>query len=737
MVECRRHTTQGVEHAQSPAILAAALMDREVERDMRLRMGSLALLYALGGTAGAQTQFAMPQLLNSNVFGLTDGTFRAATAFNGDGDERVEFALATGVAPVAVTVLSAQNAQWEVESFVAVDSVLTAQALLPWSRPEGNALVLVTGATVWGSGHMDAVVLEGWPLEQTRRFALPEFIGGSALADVDADGQSELLVSTSTDTVAFDPSTGQALWTLGVGGSNLLAAQLDADPALEIVIAGYPGRVFDGQSRLPEWTYVDGLGHGLASGQVHSGSPRQLISAGETQLMVVQSDPWSPLWDMTFFDIDEVIAADLDGVGLDDLIIGEGGWGAVKVFDANTRVERYSVDNPGHGVASIVVGDFVGDTAPEVAFTPAILYNAGEMIRVFDGATGEVRLDFEALPGATRSPVLGDVDGDGQREVFTASGVQPTRAQRFDALSRRRDWTSPALVGNANEPFYQTPHRVLLGQVDGDAALETIYAGTAISSGRIAVVDGADSTVQLQIGDYSTNRPMEGRAIVGAELVDFDGNGLDDIVVLTRGESSPAVGSKLHVFSLQTGALLWESVSMALGDVYGASVLVTRDAGGGPNEIVAVLSTGLRAFDIDTGLLNWTFETPIGASSYVWFGEDAAEFVLCDPLGLVTHYDAATRTPIRSYTLPQPVYQLHYLPDSRRWTALAGDRFRLLAEDGSIAFSSEALGLTMAPYAIASAPSAFGEDIVVGARYGYHLYRFSGARIFSDSFEVN
>ncbi len=71
------------------------------------------------------------------------------------------------------------------------------------------------------------------------------------------------------------------------------------------------------------------------------------------------------------------------------------------------------------------------------------------------------------------------------------------------------------------------------------------------------------------------------------------------------------------------------------------------------------------------------------------------------------------------------------------WTALAGDRFRLLAEDGSIAFSSEALGLTMAPYAIASAPSAFGEDIVVGARYGYHLYRFSGARIFSDSFEVN
>jgi hypothetical protein len=313
--------------------------------------------------------------------------------------------------------------------------------------------------------------------------------------------------------------------------------------------------------------------------------------------------------------------------------------------------------------------------------------------------------------------------------------VQPTRAQRFDALSRRRDWSSPALIGNANEPFYQTPQRVLLGEVDGDAARETIYAGTAISSGRIVVVDGVDSAVQLQIGDYSTNRPLDGRAIVGAELLDFDGNGLDDIVVLTRGESSPAVGSKLHVFSLQTGALLWESISMALGDVYGASVLVTRDAEGEPSEIVAVLSTGLRAFEIETGLLSWTFESPIGASSYAWFGAGSAEFVLADPFGQVTHYDAATRVPIRSYALPMPVYQLHYLRDSRRWSALAGDRFRLLAEDGSIVFSSESLGLTMAPYAIASAPSAFGEDIVVGARFGYHLYRFSGARVFSDSFE--
>jgi outer membrane protein assembly factor BamB len=706
-----------------------------LEIGVRFRLNCLVALSVLSGPLAAQSQSLPLQHLNSNVFGLADGTFNAITLFNGSGGDKAELAIATGVGPVAVTVLSARNAQWTTESFVAVDSVLTAKALLPWSRPEGNALVLITGATAWGSGHMDAVVLEGWPLEATRRFALPDYIGGAALADVDADGKSELLVSTSTDTVAFDPSTGQTLWTLGVGGSNLLAAQLDADPALEIVIAGYPGRVFDGLTRLPEWTYVDGLGHGLASGQVHPGSPKQLISAGDTQLMVVQSDPWSPLWDMTFFDIDQVIAADLDGVGLDDLIVGEGGWGSVRVFDANTRAERYSVDNPGHGVAAVVVADLMGDAAPEVAFTPDILYGSGELIRLFDAATGDVRIDFEALPGATRSPVIGDVNGDGTREIFTASAVQPTRAQRFDALSRRRDWSSPALIGNANEPFYQTPQRVLLGEVDGDAARETIYAGTAISSGRIVVVDGVDSAVQLQIGDYSTNRPLDGRAIVGAELLDFDGNGLDDIVVLTRGESSPAVGSKLHVFSLQTGALLWESISMALGDVYGASVLVTRDAEGEPSEIVAVLSTGLRAFEIETGLLSWTFESPIGASSYAWFGAGSAEFVLADPFGQVTHYDAATRVPIRSYALPMPVYQLHYLRDSRRWSALVGDRFRLLAEDGSIVFSSESLGLTMAPYAIASAPSAFGEDIVVGARFGYHLYRFSGARVFSDSFE--
>ena len=35
----------------------------------------------------------------------------------------------------------------------------------------------------------------------------------------------------------------------------------------------------------------------------------------------------------------------------------------------------------------------------------------------------------------------------------------------------------------------------------------------------------------------------------------------------------------------------------------------------------------------------------------------------------------------------------------------------------------------MAPYAIASATTAFGEDIVLGVRYGYGD-RFSDARIF-------
>ena len=52
-------------------------------------------------------------------------------------------------------------------------------------------------------------------------------------------------------------------------------------------------------------------------------------------------------------------------------------------------------------------------------------------------------------------------------------------------------------------------------------------------------------------------------------------------------------------------------------------------------------------------------------------------------------------------------------------------------------FISQALGLTSAPYAIDSAPSALGEDIVIGARFGYHLFRFAGARVFSDSFEGN
>ncbi|MEZ5454879.1 MAG: hypothetical protein R3F04_02020 [Lysobacteraceae bacterium] len=50
-------------------------------------------------------------------------------------------------------------------------------------------------------------------------------------------------------------------------------------------------------------------------------------------------------------------------------------------------------------------------------------------------------------------------------------------------------------------------------------------------------------------------------------------------------------------------------------------------------------------------------------------------------------------------------------------------------------FSSQALGLTSAPYAIDSAAGALGANILVVARYDYHLFCFAGARAFSYSFE--
>ncbi len=178
-------------------------------------------------------------------------------------------------------------------------------------------------------------------------------VAGTAVGDLDHDGIAELVAVIGNQTQVLNLSDGQFQGPCRQLAKTLLA-NLDADSALEIALAGTPGLIYDGVTRQLDWSYPDGFGSYLAAGRIGSGGT--VGSAGALDwgyFTTFQGTPWSPVWDFSVFDIDAVAVANLDGTGSDEFVQGDGHWGSINIIDAQTRTRRLAIPNPGHGVAAV------------------------------------------------------------------------------------------------------------------------------------------------------------------------------------------------------------------------------------------------------------------------------------------------------------------------------------------------------------------------------------------------
>jgi len=162
-------------------------------------------------------------------------------------------------------------------------------------------------------------------------------ISGLFLADVDDDGNDELLVYTDQGRFHYlDPKTYKTLWSNPPGEyrriSSMLIRNVDQDAPLELIFCG-DGRlvIYDGRDHFEEWHSTQ---TGLASG--------------------------------------DIIVADVDGDGADEIVLNDG-----YVFDARFRdLEWQSPESFGERLGLADVDD---DGIPEV-----IGEFEGRYLRIFD-----------------------------------------------------------------------------------------------------------------------------------------------------------------------------------------------------------------------------------------------------------------------------------------------------------------------------------------------------------------
>ena len=581
-------------------------------------------------------------------------------------------------------------------------------------------------------------VYAGWPLEleRTLRLASGTELNDVKVADVNNDGVFEMIAAirySQSGLVAYSLNNGAQLWSAGVPTSydpKIHIGQVDGDPALEIFLAGTPGTIVDGATHAVEWQYKDGFGYLMEHGRF--GGTSNGFASLDYRLLMFQSQPWSPLWEMNNLYATSSAVADIDGDNIDELIIDtDGNPSGVRVIDVLTQSIRTSFNQD--NVRKIVAADFEGDAQTEIAMELDSGFPKFQTsrFRVIDATTGTSEF---SMPIIAPGPYVagGFVPGTaGDDLVFGAGSTTyyPGVISRVDTTTGEFRWR---ISGEDPVIDMNQVRELLTTNMAGHAEPVVIVSGLSFLNynGQIAALDADSGNLLWRISGSDGNFPDSAYAN-GMAAIDLNDDLLTDALLVCTSET------RLRLFDTANQSEIWSSVTMSSG-CRGAMQLNS----GGRKQLVAVLQGGLRAYDAQTHLLSWSLPFPNGlvGATYLTHGATGPELALFDSYG-IAFYDVETRILLREVAFASqfPVYAVAQPEGASIHDLVVTINERLHVVDGvsgEIRASSGPLGLSAGQgNHLAVRTNSDGSAIVgIGSEVAVFTYQLDG---FSDEIFVN
>lgn len=540
----------------------------------------------------------------------------------------------------------------------------------------------------------------GWPLAQVRELDIGTtgFLS-MAIGDIDADERLELVVAGGGEegfVRAYDLEHGTLRWSMPhVHVANVLLQQLDADPALEIVLDGDSFQVIDGATKAVDWSY-DGfyISYGLAAGKFQQGESAQFVVAFSSLLYAFRSQPFSPIWNAMTDGVNALEAADLDRDGIDEIIQGGQQWGTINVYSVGNAEPRLRIPHASSGAGAVAGVDLNGGGDLAIAFSPANTFSSeGEIFQLVEGVTGALIWKWNnAEPGPYSRVLLADLQGDGSHKLVYASqgklGIDGVISQ-IDAATGEREWRSPPENPHSLGVYSFWPTSVQLVRRKNQPPI--VVVGGSHSGGYLVAIDGRSHEVLWHVAD---EEPLKDLEVKQVQAFDLDADGNDEIVTCVRYNFGNY--ARLVIFSGRNGTLQWESSDLMVG--VGAEschdlAVGTFDSGHNPF-IVAVLPDSIVAFDALNHSRVWTLPFTADGLTLLEQGERRQEFVTFTGSTL-RFYDATTRALLRQFDLDAPILAVRQLAQNIRHLVVAAGGHLLIVDgvSGEVLASSEFLGM--------------------------------------------
>lgn len=315
------------------------------------------------------------------------------------------------------------------------------------------------------------------------------------LADVDGDGDSEIIRSASFPTLtAHDVETESVLWEAGnlaVDGGPVRLTDVTDDGTPEIVVST-GSRFFAvtlGGTEVWTWFYGNPDVNDFAIFDADGNGDLEVVGAGDQGATVwdlaVRNTEWSRgLGTSPYVAVD---TGDVDGDGDLELVAASN---SISTYDAETlALESDTNIEPYHGtpisrIGGMTVGDQDGDGSDEILVAGSSS-NVGALF-VLDAREQIVRHLWLFGESAELGLVaFADVDADGAPEIVAVDNGGSFGSSRFlfviDPADGSVEWKSDPFENDDREPATALE----IANVDDDAAGEIVVA-----VGRIHVIDG-------------------------------------------------------------------------------------------------------------------------------------------------------------------------------------------------------------------------------------------------------
>ncbi len=593
-------------------------------------------------------------------------------------------------------------------------------------------------AVAGGGADGQVVILGAVPPRILRTIEAPLLRKVAAIADVDADGSLEIVGLTGLTEwgdpypVVLDYQTGAVKWLGNTVTTDVGVAQLDDDDALELIVAGTPGRIIDGASHAVEWVYPSGFGERILVGRFgyEANSGFAVLTPWPRQVQIFRGQPYSPVSQIDADEVEFVAVVRLTPDGPDQIALGGSRLsGNIDVYNPRTGEIIVSAENIGGMANAIAMGDLDGDDRAELVYAAGSTGGAVGILGAVDIGTHASEYLRRAEAGPYTSVARGDLQGDGGDQIVYLTGNSEygrggSALYVLDVASGQRLRARAEVF----ESWTGRLPRVAIARLRPAASPDIIIAGGDLYGGMVAVLDGASLGDCWRVGGYGS--VFDYTPVSDLGIIDANGDGVSDVVALT------SIG-QMVVLDGRDGAILWQSVTLA-GD--GEPALSVFRSGAGTPRAAVARGAALYVFDLSTRLLVESIKTDRVITALWRWGEGAA----CRLAAL----DEADTLALHHCNTLASEGQRQMPPGTTFFRPLDAEANRFLGADGTRLYEVDAAGTAVSVSAVLGSrlgagnqgvlrayPNGRDFDLVIGSDYLVTRIRVGLEQIFADGFE--